>query len=374
MRAVKAVLGLVVVLAAAAGGLYLTERLLAASEPAATAGQGNAGPLRVETITPEPVTFADAVTAVGTARARQAVDLLPDASGRISRIAFQPGDRVEAGAVLLELDDRAEQADLKAAEATLAEAEAAFDRQESLNRSGSASDAAYQTARAARLRAQAERDRALVALEDRSLRAPFAGVIGLTDLVEGQLIDTATPIATLDDLSVIEVDFSVPEILLPRLLQGQRVELISAAWPGRVFQGEISRIDSRVDAATRSLALRAEIPNDDRALAGGMFLQVRLVLDERQRPAIPENAVTVEGDRVLVMVADGNSAHEVEIDTGQQQDGLIEVVSGLAPSARVIVTNLHRVSDGAPIVAVPQERRVDAAAAAPAPAPSEGGG
>lgn len=374
MRAVKAVLGLVVVLAAAAGGLYLTERLLAASEPAATAGQGNAGPLRVETITPEPVTFADAVTAVGTARARQAVDLLPDASGRISRIAFQPGDRVEAGAVLLELDDRAEQADLKAAEATLAEAEAAFDRQESLNRSGSASDAAYQTARAARLRAQAERDRALVALEDRSLRAPFAGVIGLTDLVEGQLIDTATPIATLDDLSVIEVDFSVPEILLPRLLQGQRVELTSAAWPGRVFQGEISRIDSRVDAATRSLALRAEIPNDDRALAGGMFLQVRLVLDERQRPAIPENAVTVEGDRVLVMVADGNSAHEVEIDTGQQQDGLIEVVSGLAPSARVIVTNLHRVSDGAPIVAVPQERRVDAAAAAPAPAPSEGGG
>ena len=374
MRAVKAVLGLVVVLAAAAGGLYLTERLLAASEPAATAGQGNAGPLRVETITPEPVTFADAVTAVGTARARQAVDLLPDASGRISRIAFQPGDRVEAGAVLLELDDRAEQADLKAAEATLAEAEAAFDRQESLNRSGSAPDAAYQTARAALLRAQAERDRALVALEDRSLRAPFAGVIGLTDLVEGQLIDTATPIATLDDLSVIEVDFSVPEILLPRLVQGQRVELTSAAWPGRVFQGEISRIDSRVDAATRSLALRAEIPNDDRALAGGMFLQVRLVLDEQQRPAIPENAVTVEGDRVLVMVAEGNSAREVEIDTGQQQDGLIEVVSGLAPSARVIVTNLHRVSDGAPIEAVAQERRVDAAAAAPAPAPSEGGG
>ena len=105
-----------------------------------------------------------------------------------------------------------------------------------------------------------------------------------------------------------------------------------------------------------------------------MFLQVRLVLDERQRPAIPENAVTVEGDRVLVMVAEGNSAHEVEIDIGQQQDGLIEVVSGLAPSARVIVTNLHRVSDGAAIEAVAQERRVDAAAAAPAPAPSEGGG
>src|SRR5690606_7962295 len=102
--------------------------------------------------------FADAVTAVGTARARQAVDLLPDSSGRITRIAFQPGDRVEAGALLLELDDRAEQADLKAADATLAEAVAAFDRQQSLNRTGSASDAAFQTARAALLRAEAERD------------------------------------------------------------------------------------------------------------------------------------------------------------------------------------------------------------------------
>ncbi len=374
MRAVKAVLGLVVILTAAAGGLYLTEHLLAASEPA-KAAQGAAAPLRVETLTLELVTFADAVTAVGTARARQAVDLLPDSSGRITRIAFRPGDRVDAGAVLLELDDRAEQADLKAADATLAEAVAAFDRQQSLNRTGSASDAAFQTARAALLRAEAERDLALIALEDRSLRAPFGGVVGLTNLVEGQLIDTATPIATLDDLSVIEVDFSVPETLLTRLQPSQRVELTSAAWPGRVFGGEISRIDSRVDSTTRSLALRAEIANDDRALAGGMFLQVRLVLDERQRPAIPENALTVEGDRVLVMVADDNTARQVEIVTGQQQDGLVEVVSGLAPSARIIATNLHRLSDGTAIEPIAQDRRVQAAPLpATAPAPSEGGG
>ena len=373
MRAARAVLGVIVIGAAAAGGLYLTERLLAASEPAGITQQAGNAPLRVETITPETVTFADAVAAVGTARARQAVDLLPESGGRVLRIAFEPGDRVDAGAVLVELDARAETADLKAAEATLAEAQAAFDRQQSLNRSGSASDAAYQTARAALLRAEAERDRAVVALEDRSLRAPFAGVIGLTDLVEGQVIDTATPIATLDDLSVIIVDFSVPETLLPRLERGQRVELASAAWPGRVFEGQITRIDSRVDAATRSLALRAEIANDDRALAGGMFLQVRLVLGERQHPAIPESALTVEGDRTLVMLAEGDTARQAEIVTGQQQDGLVEVVSGMPPSARVIVTNLHRLSDGAAIEAVAQERRVEAAPA-PAPSASEGGG
>lgn len=385
MRALKAVLGLVVILAAAAGGLWLTERLLAAPEPAALAAQGGGAPLRVETIIPRTVTFADAVTAVGTARARQAVDLVAESGGRIVRIAFQAGDRVDAGTVLIELDDRAEQADLKAAQATLAEAEAAFDRQQSLNRSGSASDAAYQTARAALLRAEAEGDRARIALEDRVLRAPFAGIIGLTDLVEGQVIDTATPIASLDDLSVIAVDFSVSETLLPRLSRGQRIEMTSAAWPGRVFEGRISLIDSRVDAATRSLALRAGIDNKDRALAGGMFLQVRLVLDERRRPAVPENALTVEGDRVLVMLAENGVARQAEIVTGQQQDGVVEVVSGLPSSAQVIVTNLHRLSDGTPIDAVAQDRRVDAGPApifvpgpAPGPAPipalSEGGG
>ena len=101
-----------------------------------------------------------------------------------------------------------------------------------------------------------------------------------------------------------------------------------------------------------------------------MFLLVRLVLAERQRPAIPENALNVEGDRVLVMVADGGTARQVDIVTGQQQDGLIEVVSGLDPSARIIVTNLHRLSDGIPVEAVAQERRVEAA---PAP-PTEGDG
>lgn len=367
MRAVQAVLGLVVIAAAAAGGLYLTERLLAASEPVETA-QTAPAPLRVETVAPVLVTFADAVTAVGTARARQAVDLLAESGGRITRIAFEPGDRVEDGAVLVELDNRAEQADLKAALASLAEAEAAFARQQSLNRSGSASDAAYQTARAALLRAEAERDRAAIALEDRSLRAPFAGIVGLSDLVEGQVIDTTTPITTLDDTAVIAVDFSVPETLLPRLERGQRVHLTTAAWPGRVFEGAIRRIDSRVDAATRSLALRAETANDDGALAGGMFLQVRLVLDEQKRPAVPENALSVEGDRTWVMLAEGTTARQAVIVTGQQQDGLIEVMSGLPPSAQVIVTNLHRLSDGLVIEPVPQERRVEAA-----PAPGGGG-
>lgn len=365
MRALKLVLGIIVIVAAAFGGLYVTDRLMAAQDTEFSGGRppGGGQVVQVETVQPQAQRFLESVRAVGTARARQALQLMPDAGGQIASIDFQPGDQVSAGDLLIQLDDRAEQAELKAAEATLAEAEAAFARQEQLNCSGSSSDAAYQTARAALLRAEADRDTARLALEDRSLRAPFSGVIGLTDLVEGQMIDTSTAIATLDDLSVIEVDFSVPETLLPRLRRGQRVKLTSAAWPDRVFEGKINRIDSRVDSATRSIAIRAGIANDDRALAGGMFLQVELVLDQREGVSIPERVLQVEGDQTLVMVAEDGVARRAAIEIGQQIDGRVELLSGLSPSAQIIVTNLHRVAPGTAVEAIPQDNPTETAAA-----------
>ncbi|SFA41087.1 membrane fusion protein, multidrug efflux system [Paracoccus halophilus] len=376
MRIVKIILTLIVVLAAAGGGMYLTDRILARQgEQTAMLGPGgNRDPLVVETVAAGVETFAERVRAVGTARARQALELVPESSGRIAEIRFESGDSVEAGQVLLLLDDRAEQADLKSAEATLAEAQAAFARQEKLNRSGSASDAAYQTARATLLRAEAERDRARIALDDRSLRAPFSGIVGLTDLVEGQMVETSTIITTLDDLSVIEVDFSVPEALLPRLRPGQQVDLTSAAWPGRIFRAGISRIDTRVDAATRSIALKARIENDDRALSGGMFLQAELLMGERRNPAVPERALTVEGANTYVMVAQDGVVRRVSITTGQQRDGRVEVTSGLPPSARVIVTNLHRIAPGMAIEERPQLQPPEVAATPKAaPVTGEGG-
>lgn len=365
MRTAKAAIGMILIVAAAAGGLYVTDHLLAAPE-ARVAGPGADPTVQVETIPLARASFDETIRAVGTARARQAVELTSEASGRITRIAFEPGRDVADGDVLLELDDRAVQADLKAAEATLAETQAALTRQEQLNRTGSASDAAYQTARAAMLRAEAERDRISVALEDRRVRAPFSGVIGLTDLVEGQMLDSQTVIATLDDLSVIEVDFSVSETYLPRLRTGQRIELTSAAWPGRSFAGQITRIDTRVDPATRSIALRAQIRNEDRALAGGMFLQVRLVLDERDGLAVPESALSAEGDRTLVLVAEDGVARQAEIRIGRQSGDLVEVLHGLAPDAQIIVTNLHRVQPGTNVEATARQPRSDVATGADA--------
>lgn len=360
MRALKTVLAVVMVLAAAGAGLYVTQRLMASPKTDISGGRADGDPVVVETIPAEMTRFSDVVRAVGTAHARQAVELMAEASGRITHLNLRPGEKVAKGEVLMGLDDRAEQASLKAAEASMAEAEFAFARQEQLHRNGSASDAAYQSAKASLLRAEAERDQARLELDERQLRAPFAGVVGLTDLVEGQLVELSTQVATLDDLSVIEVDFSVSETLLPQLKTGQRIEVTSPAWPGRIFEGHIGQIDTRVDAATRSISLRAEIPNDDRALTGGMFLQVRLVLDERERLAVPERFVEVEGERELIMLAEDGTVRQVEIETGQVRDGRIEIISGLTAGAQIIVTNLHRISPGMEVTVQPQNRQAEA--------------
>lgn len=361
MRALRAAVGAIVIVAAAAGGLYVTQVLLAAPKSDVARNGGDQGVLEVGTVPVQVAEFADSIQAVGTARARNAIDLSIDASGRIERLNFAPGQKVRKGDLLLALESDAEEAAVKAAEATLAEAEAAFERQERLNNSGNASDAAYQTARAVLLRAQAEHQLAEIAVEERKLNAPFDGVIGLTDLVVGQQVDPSTMIATLDDLSVIEVDFSVSELVLPRLKIGQGVDVSSPSWPDRVFSGQISQIDSRIESTTRSIALRADIPNEDGALTGGMFLEVELVLAEHEQIAVPEKLLIFEGEKVFVMLARDGVVEKTEIQTGLQSDGLVEVVAGLQDDARVISTNLHRITPGLKIQDNPEAPRAQTA-------------
>ncbi|WP_172330408.1 efflux RND transporter periplasmic adaptor subunit [Mangrovicoccus sp. HB161399] len=358
----RILLGLCLVGAAGAAGFLLTDDRLSAAVPAGGAGSGRAPvAVAVETVPVASMRFADTVEAVGTTRARQSVVLQPSASGRVTEIGFAAGDKVEAGAVLLRLEDDVERAALASAEATLAEAEAALDRQVRLERSGSSSEAALDTARAAQLRAEAARDMALAELRDRSLPAPFAGVVGLTGLSRGQMVDSGTEVATLDDLGTIEVAFSVPERFLSRLAPGQAVTLASPAWPGTEFRGRLAAMDTRVDPATRSLALRAEVPNGDGRLRPGMFLRVSLLLSERSAQAVPERALQVSGAQSFVHLAENGTARRVEVATGAQDAGMVEIGGGLPDGAQVIVTNLHRISDGTAVEVLP----LAAAGAAP---------
>ncbi|MEB3420633.1 efflux RND transporter periplasmic adaptor subunit [Salipiger marinus] len=362
MRLARILLGIVLIAGAGFFGFQMTGSFLAAApEPGPGAGPGSGAPqaLRVMTEPVEELDFAETVEAVGTTRARRSVELRPTTSGRVETLSFAPGDEVTAGTVLLRLEDASEQAALKAAEATLAEAQAAFDRQERLQASGSASEAAFDSARATLLRAEAERDMAAAELDDMVLRAPFDGVVGFTDLAEGQLVDSADPVTSLDDLALVEVAFSVPERVMGRVRLGQTVSLISAAWPDRVFAGSISAMDTRVDPATRSVALRAEVDNFDRALKPGMFIEVTLVLSERRAAAVPERALTVSGEQSYIHVVRDGRAARVDVVAGQSMGSRIEVSGDLEPGTLVITSNLHRISDGASVDPIaPQQAQV----------------
>lgn len=352
MRRLKIVIGLVLITAAGIAGFALTGTMLVPHPEPAQAAQGEAA-LAVAIVSPRKMAFTDTIHAVGTTRAIRAVELHPDAAGRVVELAISPGARVTERDLLLRLDDGTARATLKSAEATLTEARAAAERQNRLHESGNVSEATHLAAQAALQRAGAERDLAREALENRRLRAPFEGVVGLSDLTEGEFVDTTTIVTTLDDLSVIEVDFQVPEQAYPELHPGLGVELRSAAWPDRIFRGGISALDTRIDAGTRSLALRARIDNADGALRAGMFMDVTIVLDSHERPAVPERALTVEGPRTTIFTVEDGVARQVEIETGQSRDGLVEVTSGLDSADEVVVNNLHRLSDGMAVAPQP---------------------
>lgn len=348
MRLIRIVIGAALIAAAAVFGFDSTSALLsAAPENTAPRAGGGQAALAVQTVPASMMTFADTVEAVGTTRAVRAVELHPATTGRVSALHIIPGAEVRAGAVLLRLEDAAERAALKSAEATLAEARAAYDRQARLDSSGSTTGAAIEAAQATLLRAEAERDMAQAALDDLELRAPFAGVVGFTDLAPGQLVTPADIVTSLDDLSRIEVGFRVPERVMARIAPGLGVTLVSSAWPGRVFDGTINAVDTRVDQATRSIALRAVVDNGDGAMVPGMFMEVSLVLDRRQALAVPERALIISGTQAHVFAVQDGRARRVEVVTGQSRDGLIEVSGALEEGTAVIVSNLHRVTEGA---------------------------
>ncbi|MBY6089070.1 efflux RND transporter periplasmic adaptor subunit [Pseudooceanicola sp. 502str34] len=351
MKLLRILLGVVLLAGASYAGFKLTDQMQAATSPAAQGPRGPRGPVRVVTEPVQQQTFVETVEAVGSTRARQSVTLQPSAGGRIVQVHITPGQEVRQDDLLLELEDAEAHASLAAAEATVSEAQAAFDRQQRLEQSGSSSEASLQAARATLLRAQAERDLALATLSDRDLRAPFDGVVGLTDVSPGQIVTTTTEIATLDDLSVVEVAFNVPERYLSRLAPGQAVSFTTPAWADEAFEGRISALDTRVDPSTRSIALRAEVPNGDRRLRPGMFMQAALELSRREGLAVPERALTSAGTQSFIHVVEGDTARRVEVVTGMQRGTLIEVTGDLAEGMPVIVTNLHSVSDGTQVVA-----------------------
>jgi len=282
--------------------------------------------------------FAIPIEGLGTARANEAVEIRSQVQEVIRRIRFEEGQYVEAGAVLVELDDGKSRADLSAAKAALAESEGRYQRALELFETNALSISDLEERQARRDVARAAVASARARLSDLTLRAPFSGQIGLRRVSPGSLVDSSTVITTLDDADPIKLDFTVAETALPLLATGLAVTAQSAAWPGFEFVGEIESIDTRVDPVSRTVRVRALVPNPDGRLRAGMFLSVRAVREDVEALMIPEQAVVPEQSRQFALVIGTDERIEKrEIRTGRRRPGEVEVVEGLKAGERVVV-------------------------------------
>jgi membrane fusion protein (multidrug efflux system) len=293
------------------------------------------------------ITFADRIEAVGTARANEQVTLSAPVTERIVRLNFDDGAFVRSGQVVAVLRQAEQNAELSAATARSREAQQQLQRVESLKNRGFATRSNYDSQVAARDAARAQTQAVQAQIGERVIRAPFSGWVSLRTISVGAMASQGTEIATISDLTVIKLDFTVPETMLAVLRAGLPIQAHAAAYPDRPFNGVIQTIDPVIDPNTRAVTVRARLPNPDRMLRPGMMMNVTIESASRQALSVPELAVVGEGENRFVFTVDPNGrTRRTQVRTGARSGGRIEIVQGLRPGQRVVTEGIVKVADG----------------------------
>jgi membrane fusion protein (multidrug efflux system) len=318
---------------------------LASLLPAVTVNAQEAPGVVVATATR--VAFPLTVEALGTARANESVEIRPKVTETVTTIHFAEGQHVEAGQILVELEDAEARADVAAARAQLVDSESQYARAEELYRSRLVSASELESLEARRDANRAALDAAQSRLSDTVVRAPFAGRVGLRRVSIGSLVGPSVVITTLDDTDTIKLDFDVPETALSRVQAGLPVTAHSAAWPDSTFAGTIASVDTRVDPVSRTVTVRALVPNRDQLLRPGMFLTVDVVREEVTALVIPEQAIVPEQSRQFVfVVGDDNVVEQREVQVGRRRPGQVEITNGLSEGEVVVAEGTQKARPG----------------------------
>jgi membrane fusion protein, multidrug efflux system len=300
-------------------------------------------------------------TGIGSLAAVHQVTITPEIGGRVTRIMFEPGATVAAGDPLVQINDAPDQGDLANYEAQARLAAITLQRsQELVKRQFTPQQAVDQNqAQLDEIRAQIAKTKAII--EQKLIRAPFAGRLGVRQIELGQYLSPGAPIVTLTELKHLYVNFTLPSTERAAVKLGQKVNVTADAFPGRAFTATIATVEPQIRADTRSMVVQATLANPDEALLPGMFVNAAVVLPpEPDRVVLPETAVdyTLYGDSVYAIRQDGTDASgkpvlkafRTPVKTGARWGNKVAILSGLDPGAQVVAAGQIKLQDGVAVI------------------------
>ncbi|AWJ87553.1 efflux transporter periplasmic adaptor subunit (plasmid) [Azospirillum sp. TSH58] len=355
------------VLVALGGGAYwyfvkqggTINTLLAGKVPSpggSSAGAPAAGgtpPMPVEASPVKVGTVSRQVTAVGSLLSSESVVIRPEVAGKVSEIAFQEGQAVKKGSVLIRLDDSIARATLAQAQASIAFSRAELSRAEELYRQRTGPARNREQALAKLQSDEAAVQLAKAQLEKLTLTAPFDGVLGLRKVSVGDVVAAGKDIVNLEAIDTLKLDFRVPELYLPTVRTGQTLKVAVDSFGGRTFDGTVYAIDPLVDVNGRAVVIRARVPNRDGTLRPGLFARVALTLDQTPNAVlVPEQAVSAFGNRQFVFKVVEGKAVQTTVTLGERRNAEVEITAGLQPGDVVVTAGQLKIRDGAPVVVV----------------------
>lgn len=317
-------------------------------------------PEAVTTIVAASEPWSEGLTAIGTVRAVQGVTVSADLSGVVRSLAFESGSTVDAGKVLMRLDTRQEQAQLRAAQARLELTRVHRQRVEGLREKGVTSQAEYDLAVAEHAEAEARVGEIQATIARKTIRAPFAGVLGIRQVNVGQYLNGGDPVVPLQALDPVYVDFSLPQQQLSSLSVGGTVEVDLEGAPEPQITGQVTAIDSVVDSATRNVMVQATFDNPDAVLKPGMFVDVRIAAaGTGAYVTLPASSISYApyGDSVYIVEEmespDGESYKGVRqqfVELGPTRGDQVAVRSGVEAGQEVVTSGVFKLRSGAAVV------------------------
>lgn len=308
-------------------------------------------PIVVELSTVKSQIWHPEIEAVGTFVADQGIDVTTQIAGIVKSINFQSGQFVEANTPLIQLDTSVLQATANQSEAKYELAKADFTRDQNLYKKHVVATSTYEASLANLKAAKAQRDEDAANLANATITAPFSGSLGLRKVSIGQYVQPGQPIVSLQSFDPIYVDFSLPEVYLHKVNVGDQVLVTSSAYPGQTFTGAIRAMNSTLDADTRTLSIRAELPNKNKLLIPGMFANILIVMPSTNNVlTVSQMAVQYSPFGDSVYVVQNGRAIQRYVTVGEQRDADLEITSGLSADETIVSVGVNKLQNGSHVI------------------------